>query len=194
MAPERSIDTLRVCFVCSGNICRSPTAEVVLRSKLMMAGLADHVIVDSAGTGGWHAGDDMDARSRRTLHEYGYEPDVHSAKQFRASMFASRHLVVALDGGHVSELTQLARAADDPQAATESIVALRSFDPDARAAGELEVPDPYYGNAKDFRDVVEMIELACDGLVGVLQALLGPASFRATGSGAAEPVQDARSN
>jgi len=161
--------TFRVCFVCTGNICRSPTAEAVLRHLVVKAGLGDQIDIDSAGTGAWHIGDDMDARSRRTLVEYGYDPDLHAAKQFSADLFAERDLVIALDYGHHARLVHLAAHADDPDDAHASIVMLRSYDGEAVAEDDLEVPDPYYGGEAEFREVIEQVERACQGLLDDLR-------------------------
>jgi len=166
MRPDRERDggPVRICFVCTGNICRSPTAEVVLRAKLAAAGLTDQVVIDSAGTGPWHAGKDMDPRARQTLSRHGYHPDPHVARQFLAADFASRDLVIALDGGHLARLGQLARLAEDPADAVASISLLRSHDPLAAAAGDLDVPDPYYDGEAEFAAALAQIEAACDGL------------------------------
>lgn len=153
-----------MCFVCSGNICRSPTAEVVLRA--LAAERDVDVIVDSAGTGGWHAGEDMDPRSRATLVRAGYEPGGHEARKFTAADFAERDLVVALDAGHARALRHLADDADDPQRARESVVLLRSFDP--TAGDDLDVGDPYYGGPDGFTEVLEQVERACAGLLDSL--------------------------
>ncbi|HEX8092286.1 low molecular weight protein-tyrosine-phosphatase [Jatrophihabitans sp.] len=159
---------IRICFVCSGNICRSPTAEVVLRTRLTEAGWADEVVIDSAGTGPWHAGKDMDPRAREALSSHGYHPPPHVARQFLPEDFASRDLVIALDGGHVSRLGQLARLAEDPADAAASINLLRSYDPAAVATGELDLPDPYYGGAAEFQIALTQIEAACAGLAQAL--------------------------
>jgi protein-tyrosine phosphatase len=155
---------VRICFVCSGNICRSPTAEVVLVAMLREAGV-DGIRVDSAGTGDWHAGDDMDRRARATLVAHGYSPPRHEAKQFTSGDFADRDLVVALDRGHARHLRALAEDADDPGAARDKVVLLRSYDPAAVEARELDVPDPYYDDADGFTNVLQEIERACGGLL-----------------------------
>jgi protein-tyrosine phosphatase len=160
--------TVRVCFVCSGNICRSPTAEVVMAELADAAGLV--IELDSAGTGDWHAGDDMDERSRSTLIGAGYRPSAHRAKQFTAADFATRDLVVALDRRHYAELGQLADLAPDPREARAKIVLLRQFDPAARATGDLDVGDPYYGGSDGFTQVLADIERACAGLLTTLAA------------------------
>ncbi len=162
---------MRVCFVCSGNICRSPSAEVVLSELVAQAGLTSEIEVDSAGTGDWHAGDDMDPRSRATLERHGYGPGAHRAKQFTAADFADRDLVVALDRGHLRHLTELARRSADPEAALGSLVLLRSYDPAAVASDDLDVPDPYYGGPDGFDDVLAQIERACRGLLASLDSL-----------------------
>jgi protein-tyrosine phosphatase len=158
---------VRICFVCSGNICRSPTAEAVFVRLAAGAGL--DVEVDSAGTGSWHAGDDMDRRSRAVLEAAGYAVPKHCAKQFTAEDFAERDLVVALDGGHRDVLWWLAAETDDPGAARSKIVLLRSFDP-AAPPNDQDVPDPYYGGRSGFTDVLAQIERACAGLVASLQS------------------------
>lgn len=159
---------VRVCFVCSGNICRSPTAEVVLRRLADDAGRAGSLSIDSAGTGGWHAGDDMDPRARRTMVHAGYDVAPHCARQFEATDFAERDLVVALDAGHHHALWWLATQTDDVDAARAKIVLLRSFDPQWHEGEDRDVPDPYYGGADGFKDVLAMIER---GSAGLLQAI-----------------------
>jgi protein-tyrosine phosphatase len=157
-----------VCFVCSGNICRSPTAEVVLRRLAEDAGRTELLTVDSAGTGGWHAGDDMDPRARRTLVHGGYDVGPHCARQFEAADFAERDLVVALDAGHHHALWWLATESDDVDAARAKIVLLRSFDPQWQPGEDPDVPDPYYGGSGGFRDVLAMVERSCTGLLAAI--------------------------
>ena len=177
MLPDRGRagGPLRICFVCSGNICRSPTAEAVLRAKLAGTDWAGEVVIDSAGTGPWHAGKDMDPRAREALGRHGYQPPLHIARQFQAEDFASRDLVIALDGGHVARLGQLARLAADPADAAASISLLRSYDPAAVATGELDVPDPYYDGEAAFDAVLAQIEAGCDGLARLLHRQFGDA-------------------
>ncbi len=168
--PERSDAPLRVCFVCTGNICRSPMAKVVLRARLAEAGWADRVVIDSAGTGPWHAGKDMDPRARQALSRRGYPAPPHVARQFTAEDFAGRDLVIGLDAGHLARLGQLARLAGDPRDAAASISLLRSYDPDAVAAGELDVPDPYHHGEPEYEAALTQIEAACAGLARRLVA------------------------
>ena len=160
----------RVCFVCSGNICRSPTAEVVLRRQLTEAGLAGQVVVDSAGLGDWHVGEGADRRSAAVLRLRGYPAWQHQARQFRASDFADRDLVVALDAGHQRALQSLAPTAAD----RAKIRLLRSYDLAAvTGPGELDVPDPYYGGPDGFEHVLDLVEGACRGLLAELRVRLG---------------------
>lgn len=157
----------RVCFVCSGNICRSPTAEAVLRRQLAETGLAGEVEVDSAGLGDWHVGEDADPRSVAALRARGYPAWLHEAKQFTAADFARRDLVVALDAGHERDLRRLAPTAAD----RDRIRMLRSCDP--AAAGDpagLDVPDPYFGEGGTFGHVLDLVEAACAGLLREVQA------------------------
>jgi protein-tyrosine phosphatase len=149
-----------------GNICRSPTAESVMRAMLPDAGLADRVVVDSAGTGRWHVGGPAAKRAIDTLRAHGYDAEGHFARQFDASWFADLDLVVAMDTDNYRALQQLA-----PPGAGDKIVMLRSFDP-ASTSEDLDVPDPYYGGAGGFEHVLELVEAACAGLVDDLRARL----------------------
>jgi protein-tyrosine phosphatase len=159
---------VRVCFVCSGNICRSPTAEVVLNRLADEEGVADLVHADSAGTGSWHAGDDMDERSRRTMEHAGYEVPRHVARQFEPADFASYELVVALDSGHRDVLWWLAAETGDAEQARGKIVMLRSYDPQRSGDDDLDVADPYYGGRGGFTEVLEQVERSCGGLLAEL--------------------------
>lgn len=160
----------RVCFVCTGNICRSPIAEVVFRALVERAGLAGQVVADSAGTGDWHAGDGADRRALRALAEAGYDGSDHRARRFDARWFAERDLVVALDAGHLRVLQSWA----DHAGVDTEVRLLRSFDPAliGAAAEELDVADPYYEGRKAFARVLEQVERACEGLLEHVRAEL----------------------
>jgi protein-tyrosine phosphatase len=149
--------TIRVCFVCSGNICRSPTAEVVMRRLVDDAGLGDRIEVCSAGTGDWHAGQPADSRSAEALRRHGYDGSAHRARQVTRQDLVDHDLVVALDRGHERELTGML-----PAGAGAAVRLLLSYDPDAVA---VDVPDPYYGGPTGFDDVLSMIESACRHLL-----------------------------
>jgi protein-tyrosine phosphatase len=152
----------RVCFVCTGNICRSPMAESVFRARIEEAGLDGSVEVDSAGTGGWHDGDGADSRTVAVLEAAGYESD-HAARQFHVSWFARLDLVIALDSGHLKSLRRLAPTPED----AAKVRLLRSYDPAAGA--DLDVPDPYYGHMDGFEECLEMVEAASPGLLAAVQ-------------------------
>jgi protein-tyrosine phosphatase len=179
----------RICFVCSGNICRSPMAEVVLNelaahTPLDAAGarseaappagpehaargrartLAELISVRSAGTGPWHEGEPMDDRARAALQSAGYRDHGHVARQIRVEELRGEDLVVALDRRHLQTLRSLL---GEPHGGR--LVLLRSFVP----GGALDVPDPYYGDGPEFRRCLETIEGACRGLVRHLAAVL----------------------
>ena len=146
----------RVTFVCTGNICRSPMAEHVLRRHAEEAGL--DVEVDSSGTGGWHVGDPADHRTVQALRRHGYT-SAHSARQFRPIWFNGYDLIIAMDQGHERDLRSQARTEED----RAKIRTLRSFDPEAGT--DLDVPDPYYGGKAEFEHVLDLIEAAVPGML-----------------------------
>lgn len=160
---------VRVCFVCSGNICRSPTAEVVLKRLAVQAGEQDLITISSAGTGEWHAGDDMDKRSRHTLVQAGYDVARHVARQFQPSDFDEQDLVVALDAGHRDVLWWLAAETSDVEVARAKIVMLRDFDPQLRPGESPNVADPYYSNHGGFLEVLEQVERSCAELLTAIE-------------------------
>lgn len=166
----------RVCVVCSGNICRSPIGEVILRSMLRSGGLDAQVEVDSAGTGGWHEGDHADPRAVRALQHHGYDGSHHRAREFLGEWFADRDLIVVADEGHVRDLR---RWAPDARASAK-VRLLREFDPTAVDSDHLEVDDPYYGDAADFDRCVTVVERACRGLVEHLRIELSKRSETTT--------------
>ncbi|MFF2997432.1 low molecular weight protein-tyrosine-phosphatase [Streptomyces sp. NPDC057950] len=152
----------RVCFVCTGNICRSPMAESVFRARIEEAGLDGVVEVDSAGTGGWHEGDGADSRTVAVLEAGGYGSD-HTARRFHAAWFSRLDLVIALDSGHLRDLRRLAPTPED----ADKVRLLRSYDP--AAGDDPDVPDPYYGRLDDFEECLEMVEAASHGLLAAVQ-------------------------
>lgn len=146
--------SVHLSFVCTGNICRSPMAAIVVREHLRREGLSDNVTVTSAGTGSWHVGDSADSRAQKILVDHGY-PSAHVAAQVGPEHLDA-DLLLAMDAGHARELRRLV---DDHS----RIRLFRSFDP--AAAGDLDVPDPYYGGIDGFLVVLAMIEAATPGLI-----------------------------
>ena len=159
---------LRVCFVCTGNICRSPMADVVLRhlaDRVTLADgttLAERLVISSAGTSGWHAGEPRDPRARDALARRGYEDHGHLARSFETLWFDSLDLVVCTDRGHQQTLASLSRGRTGDDRHLERLVMLRSFDP--RAGGGVDVPDPYYGDDVEFEECLDQVEAGCRGL------------------------------
>jgi protein-tyrosine phosphatase len=155
----------RIAFVCTGNICRSPMAEVITRTMAAATELADrtalgaHLDVRSAGTGPWHEGEDMHPLAAAALARAGYRDFRHVAHQFKRSEIAATDLLVALDRRHLQTLRGLGA---DPGRS----VLLRAFDP--RAGTGVDVPDPYYGDDDCFDECREMIAGSCTGLVSAL--------------------------
>jgi protein-tyrosine phosphatase len=151
---------MRLLFVCLGNICRSPTAEGVMRHLLVEEGLDEVVELDSAGTGDWHVGHAPDHRSASAASGRGIEL-TGQARQVELADFEAYDLVLAMDRANHDDLLALA----PDEAARERVRLLREYDPEAVATGELEVPDPYYGAADGFEDVLDLVTRACAGLL-----------------------------
>lgn len=152
--------THRILFVCLGNICRSPTAEGVMRHMLRESDLHESVDVESAGTGGWHVGHPPDERASSAAGRRGIALESQ-AQRFIVEHFDDFDLILAMDRQNLADVRSLAPHADHEG----KVALLREFDPEAIAAGDLEVPDPYYGGEQGFEDVLDMIERACEGLI-----------------------------
>ena len=165
MAPH----PFRLTFVCLGNICRSPTAHVVMEAKLAEAGLDDQVTVTSSGTGDWHRGNPMDPRAAATLLAAGYDPSRHIAATFSIDHYLETDLILTMDRSNEADVLEQA-----PTVADQAKVQMfRSFDPeaDSAAGGDLDVPDPWFGTEGGFDTVLEMVERTCDALVTYVRDL-----------------------
>jgi protein-tyrosine phosphatase len=157
---DRPDRPFHITVVCTGNICRSPMGEVILRGLFDEAGLGDRVSVDSAGTTRWEVDNPMDSRAQAELRRRGYDGSGHVARHFDAAWFAHTDLVLAADAGHASVLRRWAPTPAD----AGKVRLLREFDPAAVAAGTLEVDDPWYGDEDDFVRCFVEVEAACGGV------------------------------
>ncbi len=143
---------IRVLMVCLGNICRSPTAEAVLRHQVAAAGLEEFIEVDSAGTGDWHAGDPPDPRSIRAAARRQYDLSALRARQVRAQDFEDFDYILAMDRQNLRNLEALCPG--------DCRAKLRLFLSDG-ATGRHEVPDPYNSGSEGFELVLDLVECAC---------------------------------
>jgi protein-tyrosine phosphatase len=192
-APRHPFRAYRISLVCLGNICRSPTAEVILRQELARAGLSGKVEVDSSGTGDWHVGGPMDPGALAELAARGYDGSAHRARQFDRSWFRGYDLVLAMDRRNLADLRRMA----PDQATAGRIRLLRSFDPALAGHGagagapggpggdpfDGEVPDPYHRGAADYARAFDLVQAAARGLVAELAAPAGAGAGRDGGSG-----------
>ena len=154
---------MRVLFVCMGNICRSPTAEGVFRHRLQQAGLLERVTVDSAGTGDWHVGKAPDSRSSQAALRRGYDLSSLRARQVVAGDFGRFDLILAMDHDNHTRLQALRPTAQG----AELDLLLRRYQ-----LALDEVPDPYYGGADGFEQVLDLIEQASDALLAEVRGRL----------------------
>jgi protein-tyrosine phosphatase len=171
---------IRLLFVCLGNICRSPTAEGTMRALVRQAGLEGRIVLDSAGTGGWHVGDPPDARAAAAARRRGIVLEG-AARQVRHEDFEEFDLILAMDRANLRELRRLA----PDERARARVRLLREFDPaadvnldvpgdpstagDLGTQGDLDVPDPYYGGPDGFDRVLDLVQAACASLLDSIQ-------------------------
>lgn len=155
MSFDRTLDEsalFRICFVCTGNICRSPMAETVFLDLVKKAGYEGAVTVMSAGTGDWHVGEHSDQRTIAALKAHGYDGSKHRAKQFDPKWFDNLDLVVVFDRSQERILRAWASTDQD----RGKVAMLLSFD--SELSGLVDVPDPYYSDAAMFDSVLGMIQ------------------------------------
>ncbi|WP_293761906.1 low molecular weight protein-tyrosine-phosphatase [uncultured Aquitalea sp.] len=154
-------DKFSVLMVCMGNICRSPTAEAVMRSQLQAAGLCDRVEVDSAGTHAYHVGEAPDPRSCAAARARGYDLSALRARQVVAADFSRFDLLLAADRDNMAQLRGIC-----PENQSHKLDYILS---PLKDPSRLEVPDPYYGGVAGFDRVLDLIELACDGWIASIK-------------------------
>lgn len=156
--------TVKVLFVCLGNICRSPTAHGVFQGLVDNAGLSSRIEVDSAGTGDWHIGRAPDKRMQASALRRGHDLSDLRARQVCAEDFAEFDLVLAMDKQNLADLQSLRREGGKAE--------LKLFLDYTPAAKTREVPDPYYGGEEGFEDVLDLVENASAALLASIQATL----------------------
>ena len=153
-------DQVSVLFVCTGNICRSPTAEGVFRDRVLKAGRQEKFLIDSAGTGGWHIGNPPDPRSAATSCARGVDISALRARQLHINDFEKFQYLIALDGTHFDFMMKMKPASSPAQ------ISLLMHHESSRRWHD--VPDPYYGGQKDFDLAYDLIEAGVEGLLANL--------------------------
>lgn len=151
----------KVLFVCLGNICRSPTAEGIFRKVVTDARMHDQILIDSAGTGGWHIGKAPDTRTISAAKVRGYDLSPLRARQVSVADFDEFDFILAMDNANLSDLKLMA-----PSHYQGHLGLFLDF---AQRSPHREVPDPYYGEAEGFNLVLDLIEDAASGLLLQLQ-------------------------
>ena len=157
-------DPIKVLFICTGNLCRSPTAEGVLLHRVAAAGLTDRIKVDSAGTHDYHVGDAPDRRAQQAAARRGYDLSRLRGRQVIRRDFVEFDYVLAMDQANLKALAPIC-----PPEHARKLRLLMEFVP---GVAELEVPDPYYGSEEDFDDVLNLLEAAAEGLLKHLREQL----------------------
>ncbi len=148
---------MNILFVCLGNICRSPTADAVFRTHVHDAGLSSRIRVDSAGTGSWHIGDAPDRRATSTALKRGYDLSAIRSRKVRQQDFNEFDFVLAMDAQNLSDLLAIC-----PAEHQRKVELFLNYAPKVE---DNDVPDPYYGVGNGFERVLDMIELASQGLL-----------------------------
>ncbi|MGM0546322.1 MAG: low molecular weight protein-tyrosine-phosphatase [Bacteroidota bacterium] len=150
----------KICFVCLGNICRSPTAEGIFQHLINERGLENYFEVDSAGTSAYHVGESANSKSQRTAQKHGITLRSKS-QQFKSSDLEYYDLVLAMDNQNIRNIKQMANGNHD-----HKIGRMRDFDP---RPGDGEVPDPYYGGPEGFENVFQIVKRSCQNLLDELE-------------------------
>jgi protein-tyrosine phosphatase len=159
--PITKANHYKICFVCLGNICRSPTAEGIFQHLINDRGLEDFFEVDSAGTSAYHIGESANSKSQRTAKRHGIT--LHSkARQFKSFDLDYFDLILAMDNENLKNVRRMANGNH-----THKIGRMRDFDP---TPGDSQVPDPYYGGPEGFENVFQIVKRSCEQLLDELEA------------------------
>lgn len=151
----------KICFVCLGNICRSPTAEGVFQHLVNERDLQAYFEIDSAGTSAYHVGESANSKSRQTAEKYGITLGS-TARQFQAFDLKYYDLVLAMDRENLANIKKLNSAENN----TAQVGLLRDFDPEP---GNGEVPDPYFGGLQGFENVFQIVKRSCEAILDELE-------------------------
>jgi len=154
-------DSIRIQFVCLGNICRSPLAKTVFQDKVEEAGLEDQFEIASSGTGDWHVGDTADDRMRKTAQKHGHSLEDHRASQFQKEHLAAYDHIFVMDKSNLNDVLYF----DEEEKHDGKVRLFREFDPDP---GDYQVPDPYYGGRDGFETVYEIVDRTAETLLNRL--------------------------
>ena len=155
---EPAEEKKKILFVCTGNICRSPSAEAVFKGMIKKKGLEGRFIVDSAGTSGWHAGEPADRRMQQHASKRGYSLTSISRRFDQKADFDRFDLIIGMDDDHISVLKSLARNETD-------LVRIKKMTDFSKEWSYTEIPDPYYGGEEGFELVLDLLEDSCEGLI-----------------------------
>ena len=162
MKSKWETDLVKVLFVCTGNICRSPTAEGVFRKLVVDAGVGDKISVDSAGTGAWHVDQAPDRRSQDAAKKRGVDLSAQQARQVTSDDFKEFDYVLAMDAANLRILNELC-----PSDLASRISLFLVYAPSLK---RREVPDPYHGGERGFELVLDLIEAASNGLLSHIRS------------------------
>lgn len=161
MGPSKTIE---ICFVCLGNICRSPLAEGVFQHLVNTQNLQEQILIHSAGTGNWHVGAPPDARMGATAKKRGITL-CSTAQQFQPGDFRRYDLVLAMDRSNLQTLQYMCT----PEVADRKLKLFRSFDPQSNGDADEDVPDPYYGGDSGFEHVFEIVSRTCPQILDYIK-------------------------
>lgn len=163
LRPITKENPYKLCFVCLGNICRSPTAEGIFIHKVRERGLSSYFYIDSAGTAAYHTGEPANSKSQAVANERGVHlPSI--ARRFERFDLEEFDLILAMDSENYSNL----KALDSRSLFASKIRLMREFDPQVSDTQNHDVPDPYYGGLKGFHDVYDLLERSCEALLDEL--------------------------